>query len=175
MKIQPEQPDTILEKKLLKKEILRVVKTLNQREEKLISLKFGLNCKEHSHKEIANIYNLGEKYTQKLINNILNKLKHTSRSKNLIHYTSQKEHPQPDLTYLLTIQGSTNRNGKLNLSNEERLFLKESQHPLALEFRNAYALYRKQPNDSLCFVLLSDIIKSLEQHKIFQTVKRETI
>ncbi|NLT50796.1 MAG: sigma-70 family RNA polymerase sigma factor [Ignavibacteria bacterium] len=84
---QQPSPDTSLMTESLKDDIERAISTLSEKEAKVIRLYFGLNS-EHSAtlEEIGEILNLTRERVRQIKEKALRRLRHTSRSKNLIAY-----------------------------------------------------------------------------------------
>ena len=82
-----ENPDYILIRESLKKEIDRSLKTLNERDANIIRYFYGLNVKHPlSMEEIGDLYDLRRERVRQIDEKALKKLQFTSRSKLLRMY-----------------------------------------------------------------------------------------
>ncbi|MGX7593584.1 sigma-70 family RNA polymerase sigma factor [Candidatus Karelsulcia muelleri] len=81
-----EKAEEKLEFDSLKEEIQSVLKTLPEREAKIIKLHFGLGCYPHSLEEIAKILKLTRERCRQIEIHTLKRLRHTSQIRKLISY-----------------------------------------------------------------------------------------
>ncbi|MGX7590190.1 sigma-70 family RNA polymerase sigma factor [Candidatus Karelsulcia muelleri] len=81
-----ENAEENLEFDSLKEEIQSVLKTLPEREAKIIKLHFGLGCYPHSLEEIAKILKLTRERCRQIEIHTLKRLRHTSKMRQLISY-----------------------------------------------------------------------------------------
>ncbi|UOQ27769.1 RNA polymerase sigma factor rpoD [Candidatus Karelsulcia muelleri] len=81
-----ENAEEKLELDSLKEEIQSVLKTLPEREAKIIKLHFGLGCYPHSLEEIAKILKLTRERCRQIEIHTLKRLRHTSKFRKLISF-----------------------------------------------------------------------------------------
>ncbi|MGX7590762.1 sigma-70 family RNA polymerase sigma factor [Candidatus Karelsulcia muelleri] len=81
-----ENAEEKLELDSLKEEIQSVLKTLPEREAKIIKLHFGLGCSPHSLEEIAKILKLTRERCRQIEIHTLKRLRHTSKMRKLISF-----------------------------------------------------------------------------------------
>ncbi|MGX7638259.1 sigma-70 family RNA polymerase sigma factor [Candidatus Karelsulcia muelleri] len=81
-----ENAEEKLELDSLKEEIQSVLKTLPEREAKIIKLHFGLGCSPHSLEEIAKILKLTRERCRQIEIHTLKRLRHTSKFRQLISF-----------------------------------------------------------------------------------------
>ncbi len=80
-------PERMAERNLLKKQVDEILKTLNQREERVIRLRFGIDDGHHrTLEEVGNIFNVTRERIRQIEEKALRKLRHPSRSATLTQF-----------------------------------------------------------------------------------------
>ena len=80
-------PERMAERNLLKRQVDDILKTLNQREERVIRLRFGIDDGNHrTLEEVGNIFNVTRERIRQIEDKALRKLRHPSRSATLTQF-----------------------------------------------------------------------------------------
>jgi RNA polymerase primary sigma factor len=78
--IQPSTPIETLEEKQIVESVGEMLKTLGPKEEKVLRMRFGFGCEEHTLEEIGNKWHLSHERIRQIEINAMRKMKHPKRS-----------------------------------------------------------------------------------------------
>jgi RNA polymerase primary sigma factor len=78
--IQPASPDQELEEKQTVETLNQILETLGPKEEKVLRMRFGIGCEEHTLEEIGNKWDVTHERIRQIESYALRKMKHPKRS-----------------------------------------------------------------------------------------------